>query len=300
MSAALTAFAEEVGSVGPVAVEGGRTRWATGGEAAAGTRLVRAPDGVVEHTPEEMTVRVLTGTPVADLEAALAEAGQRSALPERGGTVGGAVAVAENHLDVALRGQVRATVLQVRYVAADGRLVTAGAPTVKNVTGFDLPRLLTGSLGTLGLPAEVVLRTNPVPAAAVWLSNPERADAFAVADALRRRATVLWDGTTTWVHLEGHSVDVAAQRRALPGRWEEAEGPPPLPPRRWSLRPSELRGLSPRMGRFVASVGVGTVFADSPQPPRPLDPAAAALAARAKRLFDPAGRLNPGRDPGRR
>ena len=61
-------------------------------------------------------------------------------------------------------GPVRDTVLEVRYVSADGRLIKGGGPTVKNVSGYDLPRLFVGSLGTLGIIAEVVLRTRPVPA----------------------------------------------------------------------------------------------------------------------------------------
>src|SRR5262249_57035162 len=146
-----------------------RTRWTTGGMLAEGTRLVRAPIGIVEHRPEEMTVRVRAGTSVRELHAALAAAGQLTALPDRGGTVGGAIAVGENDLDVLRRGPVRGCVLQVRYVSADGRVITGGGPTVKNVSGFDLPRLIVGSLGTLGLVAELILRTNPIPAASVWL-----------------------------------------------------------------------------------------------------------------------------------
>jgi FAD/FMN-containing dehydrogenase len=299
---AVAAFAHEVGDRGPVAVEGGRTRWDLGGSLAAGTRVVRAPSGVLERVPEEMIVRVLAGTTVAELDDALADAGQRSALPSRGGTVGGALAVGENHLDVLARGPVRASLLQVRYVAHDGRVITGGAPTVKNVSGFDIPRLVVGSLGTLGLLAEVVLRTNPRPAASVWVSSPDT-DPFAAAQVVQRRATVLWDGTTTWVHLEGHGVDVDDRRRALPGRWEEVEGPPALPAHRWSLAPSAVRSLaeSPdRPEQLVASLAVGTVWASQPQPSRVPDPGALEVADRAKQLFDPTGRLNPGRDPYRR
>ena len=78
---------------------------------------------------------------------------------------------------------------QVRYVSAEGTVVKAGGPTVKNVSGFDLCRLLVGSLGTLGLIAEVVLRTRPLPAAERWLAG--EADPFALLRAAapaRRRA----------------------------------------------------------------------------------------------------------------
>jgi glycolate oxidase FAD binding subunit len=298
----LLGFAEEVGAVDPVAVAGGRTRWELGGPLADGTRTVTAPTGIVAYAPEEMTVTVRAGTPVAELHAALAVHDQRTSLPERGGTVGGAVVVGENHLDALGRGRVRDHVLQVRYVSAEGRPVTGGGPTVKNVTGFDLPRLMVGSLGTLGLVAEVILRTNPTPATSRWFVAPDASprDTYR---ALLAPSAVLWDGSSTWVHLEGHEPDVRAQRTALGpvGTFTEADGPPALPPHRWSLTPAELSRLDEAVtGTFVAALGLGLVFATEPQPPRPLDAGAAGVARRVKQNFDPTGRLNPGRDPARR
>jgi FAD/FMN-containing dehydrogenase len=294
-------LAAEVGVTGPVAVEGARTRWDAGGQPAPGTRLVRAPAGIIEHRPEEMIVRVRAGTSVDELHGVLAAAGQRTALPRRGGTVGGALAVGEDDVCVLGRGRVRDALLQVRYVSAEGAIVTAGGPTVKNVTGYDLPRLLVGSLGTLGLLGEAVIRTNPVPAVSRWFTA-EGADPFAAREALFRPSAVLFDGRTTWVQLEGHPADVERERRvlgnvpAVGGHWEECEHGPALPPHRWSLRPSELRRLDDAaLGGYVASVGVGTVFASLPAPARPQTPVLRALSARIKHEFDPRGRLNPGR-----
>jgi FAD/FMN-containing dehydrogenase len=298
----LVAFADDVGTGGAIAVEGARTRWSLGGPLVDGTRVVKAPTGIVDHQAEEMIVCVRAGTPVGELAAALAERGQRSALPDRGGTVGGAIAVGENDLRVLGCGPLRSSVLEVRYVSAEGRLIRGGGPTVKNVTGFDLPRLLVGSLGTLGLIAEVILRTNPLPATTHW-AMADDADPFAARDTLLRPSAVLWDGTCTWVNLEGHAPDVGAQlaRLAAVGRFAEVEGPPALPPHRWSLSPGDLRHADRLpVGRFVASVGVGVVHADEPQHSRRLEPAVAALSARVKHNFDPTGRLNPGRDPGAR
>jgi len=173
----LLAFADEVGDTGPVAIEGERTRWELGGESTGEPRLLRAPAGIVDYKPEEMTVQVRAGTTVADLHAALAEKGQRSALPERCGTVGGALVVGENDIRALGRGRVRESLLQVRYVSAEGRIVSSGGPTVKNVSGFDLPRLMVGSLGTLGCVAEVILRTNPIPAESRWFhATDQRTD----------------------------------------------------------------------------------------------------------------------------
>ncbi|MHB1709792.1 MAG: FAD-binding oxidoreductase [Acidimicrobiales bacterium] len=294
---ALVDFAAEIGETDPVAVEGARTRWQAGGDPAAGTRLVQAPRGILEHRPEEMTVRVRAGTTVEELHAEIGTRGQRTALPERGGTIGGALAVGENGVAVLGRGRIRDVVLQVRYVSAEGRVVTGGGPTVKNVSGFDLPRLLVGSLGTIGLIGEVLLRTNPVPAVSAWLHSVD-ADPFTVVMAILKPSAVLWDGTSTWVEIEGHATDVDAQRKALAGvgTWDDAIGPPDLAAHRWSLPPKELRRIDPgTFGPFVACIGVGTVFCARPQPKHRTEPALATLAARVKIQFDPTGRLNPGR-----
>lgn len=283
-----------MGADGPVTVVGGRTAWDVGGPVDPGTREVRAPAGIVAHEPADLTVRVGAGTPVAELDAALAEAGQCVALPDApGATVGGVLAVGRSGLRRLGWGPVRDTVLEVRYVSAGGRLVKAGGPTVKNVSGFDLCRLLVGSLGTLGLMGEVVLRARPLPAAERWMAGP--ADPFSLLAALHRPASLLWDGATTWALVDGDPVDVDDQAAVCArAGMAEAGGPPPLPPHRWSLRPGELRGLT---GRFVAEVGVGTVHADRPAPARTLDPVTVDLNRKVRSRFDPGGRLNPGRDP---
>ena len=232
---------------------------------------------------------------MTDLDAALADVGQTVALPAwPGATVGGVLAVGHSGLRRLDWGPVRDTVLEVRYVSAEGTVVKAGGPTVKNVSGFDLCRLLVGSLGTLGLLAEVVLRTRPLPAASVWLAG--EADPFALLHALYRPSAIQWDGTTTWVLLEGHPGDVESQAAGC-GLDPVASGPD-LPSHRWSLRPSALAGLAgDGHGPFVAEVGVGVVHRHVPAPAPTVDPPVADLHARIKTLFDPTGRLAPGRDP---
>jgi len=201
-----------------------------------------------------------------------------------------------------VRGELRAAVLQVRYVSAEGKLVTGGGPTVKNVSGFDLPRLLTGSLGTLGCIAEVILRTNPIPAQIRWFSSAD-ADPFAVHRMLLQPGTMLWDGTTTTVMLFGHPPAVDADAAALRslGTFEECAEPAPPSGHRWSLRPSEMASLDPStFGPFTAEVGVGIVHASTPQPTTPLSPGVRLIHDRMKATFDPTNRLNPGRVVGAR
>lgn len=292
-------FVDRVTTGRPVAVAGAKTRWAVGGALVDGTETVTAPNGIVNYIPDEMIVTVRAGTLVSELNSELANANQRCALTDRGGTVGGAIAVGEDDPLVLSVGRTRAAVLQVRYVSAEGEVITGGGPTVKNVTGFDLPRLLVGSLGTLGSLAEVIVRTNPIPAVSRWLTSDD-ADPFAARDAVLRPGAVFWDGSRTWVLLEGHGIDVDSEteRLAQSGSFSETDGPPPLPLHRWSLAPAELRSVSvDELGAFVASVGVGTVFADKPQAPRSVDAGSQVIAGRLKKEFDPEGRLNPGRSP---
>ncbi len=298
----LSAFATEVGAEDPITVVGSGTHGDLGGAVDPDARVVKAPVGIISYEPEEMTITVRAGTSVAEMHGVLAEHGQITALPEQG-TVGGALATGFDGIARLGRGQCRDALLQVRYISAEGKVISGGAPVVKNVSGFDLPRLMVGSLGTLGVLAEVTLRTNPLPAHQRVI-QAEVPDPFAVIDLVRRPQFVLWDGTTTWVGLGGHEPTVAAEFEALGqlGHWEEATDLPAFPRYRWSLSPAELRNLatptsanSLSTGDFVASIGVGTVFATNPAPIRKVSRAVAGLCQRMKAEFDPNGRLNPGR-----
>ena len=287
-------------------VRGGGTRWSLGGDLSPGTREVTAPEGIVAFEPAEMTVRVRAGTPVAELREELAAAGQRTALPERpGGTVGGALMAGESSVARLGLGPLRDALLQARYVCADGQVASAGAATVKNVSGFDLCRLLVGSLGTLGLVGEALLRTVPVGEAERWV-RLSGADPRSVLSC-HTAASVLWDGSEVWVLLSGYGVDVDEDLRHLAEmaarQPEDVDGPPDLPPHRWSCTPAQAASFDQQNGaggRFVAEIGVGVVHASEPQPARPVEPGVAELNRRFKERFDPTGRLNPGRDPLRR
>ncbi len=127
--------------------------------------------GVVEHEAGDLIAVVRAGTPVAELGAKLATAGQQLALdlPLPGATVGGTVAVSTSGPRRLHYGTARDLLIGIQLVRPDGVLVRAGGKVVKNVAGYDLGKLLTGSYGTLGLIVECAFRLHPLPAATAVL-----------------------------------------------------------------------------------------------------------------------------------
>ena len=229
-----------------------------------------------------------------ELDAVLAEASQRVNLPlAPDATVGGVLAVGRDDVHALGRGRLRDALLEATYVADDGRLVTAGGPTVKNVSGFDLCRLLVGSLGTLGLLGEVILRTWPRPEAGQWLAG--LCDPAELRRKLYWPSSILWDGQMSWVHLEGHESDVESEAELAKSLGcTPVDSPPPLPAHRVLASALEAEGFP---GRYLIQVGTGTAYVSALGPLPDPDPAVVALHQRLKAQFDPRGRLNPGRDP---
>jgi glycolate oxidase FAD binding subunit len=285
----LAAFADEVGSSGPVTITGLGTR----GGPVQGVRTVRPPAGIEWIQADEMTMRCGAGTAVADVDAALAEVGQCVALPPAG-TVGGALSVGQSGIRRLGYGPVRDVLLQACYVSDGGEVVQAGGPTVKNVSGFDLCRLLVGARGTLGFLGDVIVRTRPRPSHSQWFTV-EVDDPFPIFTRLYRPASVLWNGSLLWALLEGHPDDVAAQAASC--SLAACDGPPVLPTgSRRVVRPTKVGSLT---GEFVAEIGVGVVHHGDPMAASPpLESSVTKLTRRIKAEFDPTGRLNPGVDVG--
>ncbi|RIQ19508.1 FAD-binding oxidoreductase [Jiangella rhizosphaerae] len=136
--------------------------------------------GLISYNPTDMTVAVQAGMPLATLQETLAENAQWVALdPARAATVGGLVATADAGPVRHTFGTSRDSVIGVTVVLADGTVARSGGHVIKNVAGYDLAKLFHGSLGTLGVLAEVVLRLHPRPAATATLAVPcDAAEAF--------------------------------------------------------------------------------------------------------------------------
>lgn len=164
--------AVRAGRVLPVA---GATKPALSGFAEGVARLdVSGLRGVVDYDPGELTLTARAGTPVADVAAALADHDQHlpfdPPLVAAGATVGGVVASGTSGPGALRHGGVRDFVIGVRCVDGRGRLVAGGGKVVKNAAGFDLPKLMVGSLGRLGVLVEVSFKVFPAPQATLTVA----------------------------------------------------------------------------------------------------------------------------------
>ncbi|NUT33940.1 MAG: FAD-binding oxidoreductase [Hamadaea sp.] len=130
--------------------------------------------GVVEHAAGDLITVVRAGTPLALLQTTLAEAGQELAIdsPFAASTVGGAVAANTSGPRRLAYGTLRDLVIGVTIVRPDGVVAKSGGKVVKNVAGYDLGKLMTGSFGTLGLIAECAFRLHPTPPAVACVTSP--------------------------------------------------------------------------------------------------------------------------------
>ncbi|AJY46148.1 FAD-binding protein [Martelella endophytica] len=165
----------------PLALCGGNTRTGFGNPVAAAARLSSsALSGIVAYQPGEMVMTAKAGTPLAEIEAALAENGQFLAfepMDHRGimgtegtPTIGGVFAAnVSGPRRFALAGAARDHLLGSRFVNGRGEVIRAGGRVMKNVTGLDLSRLMAGSHGTLGFLTEVTFKVLPAPKAAATL-----------------------------------------------------------------------------------------------------------------------------------
>ena len=219
------ALAEIVrGANSPLSVRGGGTRHVAGpGE----PLTVAGLSGISLYEPGALTLVARAGTPIEEVEAALAAEGQalpfepmdhRPLLGSQGTpTIGGAVAMNVSGPRRVQAGACRDSLIGVRFVDGTGAIVKNGGRVMKNVTGYDLVKLMAGACGRLGILSEVAFKVLPAATAATTL----RLESLSVAEAVRAMSAALRSpfevsaaahdpqAGATWLRLEGLEGSVA-------------------------------------------------------------------------------------------
>ncbi|MED5620669.1 glycolate oxidase subunit GlcE [Ideonella sp. BN130291] len=210
----------------PLAIQGGNTK-AFYGEAVQGEPLdVRPLAGISSYEPSELVLTARAGTPLAEVEAALAECGQCLPFePPRfgeGGTLGGMVAAGLSGPARPSVGSIRDHVLGLSLVNGKGELLSFGGQVMKNVAGYDVSRLMVGALGVLGVICEVSLKVLPAaPAQQTVRFELAQADALKAVNTwagqpLPLQASAWWDGMLV-LRLAGAGAAVDAALTRLGG-----------------------------------------------------------------------------------
>jgi glycolate dehydrogenase FAD-binding subunit len=322
----------------PLRLRGGGSKDFYGNEPRGELFDTRGHAGIVNYEPTELVVTARCGTPLTDLENILKQNAQ--CLPfepphfGRDATLGGCVAAGLSGPRRASAGALRDFVLGVKLVDGQGRALGFGGQVMKNVAGYDVARLAAGSLGTLGLIAEVSLKVLPLPAVELTLElEMNQAAALEGMNAWAGQplpvSATAWHAGRLCVRLSGAEPAVRAAAVKIGGTqveagqfWHEVReqrhaffgGPEPLwrvavpsncPPLdtpggtliEWS---GALRWLRSRDARELAvkAGGHATLFRSHDKRESvftALDPVAMTLHRRLKVAFDPAGILNPGR-----
>jgi glycolate dehydrogenase FAD-binding subunit len=325
----------------PLRIVGGDTKRFLGRHGTGAGLHTSGHSGIVSYDPAELVITARSGTPLRELEAALAARGQRLPFepPSFGesATIGGTVACGLAGPARAAFGPLRDYVLGVRVLTGDGRVLRFGGEVIKNVAGYDVARSMAGAFGTLGVLLDVSLKVLPCPPSSRTLSLERNAD-DALAELGRLAGTAMpltascWCGGSLALRFEGTERTLDDVQRRVGGTpVEDAAGfwraigehahpffaahvplwrlhvpaaAPALPMRGEPL--IEWNGLQRWYGldsdavfdAAAAAGGHATLFrhdgATDAVFARPAE-ALMRLHGSLKRIFDPAGILNPGR-----
>lgn len=321
-----------------ILIVGGRTHMDRGNPCEVDAEMwITQLDQVLAYEPAEMLVVVEAGMRCGALAALLAENGQEWPVDAPAdATVGGVIAAGVSSPRRMRVGHIRDTVVEMELVTGDGRMIRSGARTVKNVTGYDVHRLLTGSLGTLGVIVQAAVKVRPLPEAALTLrvDGPGVENAMRLADAVPSAAAIVAAPDHARIRLEGWAGEVETQAegaRATAGSVEseaapsvgvpfvagEPEGLCVVEAAVPASRLAEMVGDAPDW-RALVGVGIAWIGVNGPEELGAVRERASALGgiapvvrgpgglgdtpvpgaaihARLKAAFDPAGILAPGR-----
>ncbi len=221
-----TRVEEAVAQRTPLMIVGGGTKSFLGRKGIGEPLCVAGHSGIINYAPEELVITARAGTPLAAIEALLAEHNQM--LPFEpphfgdGATLGGTIAANLSGPRRAYAGAARDFVLGTRIINGRGQILRLGGEVIKNVAGFDLSRLMAGAMGTLGLMLDVSLKVLPRPREEVTLVQEA-----VPAEAIRRLCA--WaakplpitascvEGGRLYVRLSGTPGTVSKAREAIGG-----------------------------------------------------------------------------------
>ena len=210
----------------PVNIQGGGSKSFLGRVATGEPLSTILHRGIIEYEPTELVITARAGTPLAEIEAVLAEMNQMLAFepPHFGdsATLGGTVACGVSGPRRPYAGSVRDSVLGMKLINGKGEVLNFGGQVIKNVAGFDVSRLMVGAFGTLGLLLEVSLRVTARPEKEETLAFDM--DAVAALAAMSRWAGQAWplsgachDGNRLYLRLSGAEAALRTSQGKLGG-----------------------------------------------------------------------------------
>ncbi|MCP3869612.1 MAG: glycolate oxidase subunit GlcE [Gammaproteobacteria bacterium] len=211
---------------GAVCITGGDTKSFLGRTPVGIPVDVRDHRGIISYEPKELVVTARCGTPLMELEAVLAEQGQMLGFEPPGfgerATVGGTVAAGLSGPRRPYAGSARDFVLGTRILNGRGQILRFGGEVMKNVAGYDLSRLMTGAMGTLGIIMDVSLKVLPIPAREITLvQNGSLRDGLQALEGWARRPLPLSascaDGERLYIRLSGAASAVTAAQDVIGG-----------------------------------------------------------------------------------
>lgn len=210
----------------PLRIEAGNTKTFLGETVAGDVLDVSGHTGIVNYAPGELVLTARAGTPLADIEAALAAEGQMLAFepPYYGAsaTLGGTIAAGLSGPARPFTGAARDFVLGARIVNGQGQILRFGGEVMKNVAGYDLSRLMAGAYGTLGVLLDISLKVLPRSRTQVTrVFDHDAADALRSFNEWQRRPLPItgacWEDGRTYLRLAGASASVESACDALGG-----------------------------------------------------------------------------------
>ena len=253
------AVKETAGKGTAVTIRGGGTKGWLGRQAGRPNMAldVSAYQGVLDYRPEELMIRVKAGTRLQELNGLLAQAGQflpfEPPLSGEAATIGGAVAAGLSGARRPYAGALRDYVLGTGLISANGEYREFGGQVMKNVAGYDVSRLLAGSLGILGVIADISIKVLPLPEAELTLTlERDAATSIDLFRSMKRQglpvSAACWLGGQAYLRLSGNADRVRLVAKQLKSAQGAGEDDPSL----WARLDGRQHGLFAGQGDCLA------------------------------------------------